>query len=69
MENVRECRLKENIKYKLYSDVEMHKKMFYLMLNRSIDEAERERKNGELKDFNEVILELNKEFGFKLETI
>jgi len=69
MENVREYRLKENIKVKLYSDVEVYKQMFFMMLDRCYEEAERERKNGQLVDFNEVILELNKEFGFNIDKI
>jgi len=65
MENVREYRLKENIKVKLYSDVEVYKQMFFMMLDRCYEEAERERTNGTLMRFNEAMEKLFKELGIK----
>ena len=63
MENVKVYRLNESIKLKLYSDIKMYKKMFYLMLNNSIDGAEKEIKEGRTVNFSNFIYELNKEFG------
>lgn len=63
MENVQEFKLKTNTQTKLYSNIEMYKKMFYLMLNHSIDDAEKEIREGKVVDFNDFIYELNKEFG------
>ena len=69
LEMVRDYRVKENTKVKYYSDFEMYRKMFFMNLNKISDEAEEELKNGNVLDFNEVIIRLNKKFGFEIEPI
>ena len=54
MEMVREYRLKQQVGVKLYSNHDMYKKMFYLMLNHSIDVAEEELRNGKYLTHEEV---------------
>jgi len=58
MENVRTYKLKEIKKIKMFSDLEMHKKMFYLMLNRSIDDMERDIEAGNYLTNKEVFGDL-----------
>ena len=64
MQCVKEYRIKEKIKVKYFSDIEMFKKMFFMKLKRLGDEAEIERKNGTLVSFEDVILDLNRKYGF-----
>jgi len=66
---VREYKVKENVGVKLYSNIEMYKKIFFMKLNKISDEAEEELKNGNVLEFNEVIIRLNKKFGFDIEPI
>ena len=54
MEMVREYRVKQQVGVKLYSNHDMYKKMFYLMLNHSIDVAEEELRNGKYLTHEEV---------------
>lgn len=58
MENVRTYKLKEIKKVKMCSNIEMHKKMFYLMLNKSIDDMERDIEAGNYLTHEEVFGEL-----------
>ena len=63
MEMVREYKVKQQVGVKLYSDYDMYKKMFYLVLNRCIDEAEEEMANGTLMDFDTFMEQLKKEIA------
>jgi len=54
MQMVKEYKIKEIVGVKLYSDFDMYKKMFYLMLNHSIDVAEEELRNGKYLIHEEV---------------
>jgi len=54
MQMVKEYKIKEIVGVKLYSDFDMYKKMFYLMLNHSIDVAEEELRNGKYLTYEEV---------------
>jgi len=58
MQCVKEYRIKENVKVKYYSDFEMYRKMFFMLLDMRYESAERQRKNGTLLDFDVVMEEL-----------
>jgi len=65
MEMVKEYKIKEIVGVKLYSNHDMYKKMFYLMLNHSIDVAQEQLKNGTLMDFETFMEQLKKEIAVK----
>jgi len=58
MQCVKEYIKKENVKVKYYSDFEMYRKMFFMLLDMRYESAERQRKNGTLLDFDVVMEEL-----------
>jgi len=64
MQCVKEYRIKEKIKVKYFSDIEMFKKMFFLNLHYRYERAEMQRKNGTLISFEDVIADLNRKYGF-----
>ena len=55
LEMVRDYRVKENTKVKYYSDFEMYRKIFFVNLHYCYERAERNRKNGTLLEFDEVL--------------
>ena len=67
MQCVKEYRIREKIKVKYFSDLEMFKKMFFLNLHYRYERAEMQRKNGTLISFEEVFAKLNKKYGVTLE--
>ena len=64
MQCVKEYKIKEKIKVKYFSDLEMFKKMFFLNLHYRYERAEMQRKNGTLISFEDVIADLNRKYGF-----
>ena len=69
MEMVKEYRVRENVRVKLYSNIDMYKRMFFMKLNRLYEEAEIERKNGTLLDFDIAMKELCMELGIRYESL